>query len=341
MQFSKPNIKLSKKDYDRIKGVISSGWVSIGEYVQKLEFKFREKFNVRHAIACSSATQGLIIAMKAAGWRNKRIAVPSFTWPSTIYAIESNIGNKPVFCDVNRKTWLIEPKGDYDCIMSVDTFGSESCITSDKMESTDDIICDAAHSFGINNLGQRYLAEVVSLSFSKMVSASEGGVILTNNDNLADCAYELRRLSARMEEINAIIALKSFHDFDINQKMMTGHIAHYKRSLEFPFEEQTILFSTNNSNFPILVEPSIRESIVSALVENDIEYKIYYEPLVSGLKNTDDIYSRIISFPLYSGLDSKDIKKVCLIANEAALKSTPGVKYLRSDYLKEYIENEN
>lgn len=355
VQFSKPTICLEESDYQEIRKIISSGWVSIGENVEKLEAEFKHRYQVKHAIACSSCTQGLVVAMKAAGWRNKRIAVQPFTWPSTIYAIESNIGNVPIFCDIDPETWLIElgelPSDTYDAVLAVDTFGNQGDIKTNKP-----IIYDAAHGFGLKDLGHRGIAEVVSFSFTKVVSAAEGGIILTNDNCLAETAQELRRLSCRMPEINAVIALRSLENYEKNQDAKMRIIDGYLKHFEFQYHTQRIPTCTNHSVFSILLDSTDeRDAIAHALKKAGVEFKTYYEPMVLGLKNVDSIYSRILSLPVYPQIATVQ-DKICAIINAAAKKAnsakkvkhynslfpTPGKRYLRqSGYLDGYLRKQS
>jgi len=336
-----PSLELTDELKIDIEHILDSGWVSIGKNVELLENYFKNKYNVKYAIATNNCTQGLIIALKAAGWRNKKILVPSFTWPSTIYAIESNIGNEVVFGDIDPKTWHLDINSinekNYDVILAMDTFGSEFNTNTKKP-----LIIDAAHGFDNPNLGHRALAEVVSFSFTKIVTATEGGMILTNDRELYEVAKELRRLSARMNEINACIALKSIYDYERkNKKRRLEIIENYKKHLNIDYKLQ-VTNETNHSVFSILLPSTfIRDKIVKALIDNEIEYKTYYEPLVEGLHNTDWLYGHIISLPLYAKLKDSEIKYICSIVNKAGKEFTPGVNYLKhSGYLKHYLERE-
>lgn len=329
--FGSPNLIIDDNTFDEIKKIINSGWVSIGNHTETLENIFKERFKVKHAIACSNATTGLIIAVKAAGWKNKRIAVPSFTWPSTLYSIESNSGNTPVFCDIDEETWLMNPpEEDYDAILAVDTFGNQCDLSVD---SNIPIIYDAAHGFGLKGLGQRGLAEVVSFSFTKLVTAMEGGMILSNDDQFAKTATELRRLSGRMLEINALLAKKSIEYYDNTYKSEKyNKIEKYLKGFEFPFKTQKIPTDTNYSVFSILLEDqNTRNSMMKELEKNDIETKIYYDPIVSGLKNTDYVYSRIISLPINKDIDEITQNSIIEIMNKVSEScDTPGKKYMKS-----------
>jgi len=344
ISFSKPTIELNKEDYVAIGEVIESGWVSIGKHVEALEQYFIKRFKVKYAIACSCATQGLTIAMKAAGWRKKRVAVPSFTWPSTVYAIESSGGNIPVFCDINSKTWLMDisylSPDSYDAVVAVDIFGNQARINTDR-----EIIYDAAHGFGMDMLGKRGIAEVVSFSFTKVVSAMEGGMILTNHNDIADVAKELRRLSGRMEEINAIVCLRSLKNYNRNQNAKLDIIEEYRKRLNFGYTIQEVPIDTNHSVFSIMLpNQQMRDTIADAFRKEGIEVKIYYEPLVGGLPNTDSVFARIISLPIYPAV-KEHIKEICYIVNNAVVDSVDkyvqGKRYLfKSGYLTEILQRD-
>lgn len=340
IQYNKPNISLEESDIESIKSVLQSGWISIGKNVELVESYFRKTYGVKHAIGCSNATQGLTIAFKSAGWRGKRVAVPSFTWPSTVYAIESNIGNSAVFCDINRETFNINldsiPKDSYDVVVGVDVFGNECNVSTDKP-----IIYDAAHGFKLDNLGHRGLAEVVSFSFTKVVTAMEGGMILTNDDALAEIAYELRRLSSRMLEINAIVLTRSIANYEENQRKKMKCIDTYVQHLKMDYTRQLIPSCSNYSVFPIILkETAVRDSIIKAFEKEEIGYKEYYQPLVEGLFNTDWVFSHILCLPAYPSLMTEEILRICDVANKASTHIHVGHNYLRnSKYLDQYIRN--
>ena len=336
IRYGSPNIFLNEDDILEIQDILKSGWVSIGKHVRELEIVFEKRFGVKYAIACSSATSGLIIAIKSAGWENKRIAVPSFTWPSTVYAIESTKNNTPVFCDIDKDTWIMDMSTvkNYDAVVCVDTFGNQANIDGNGVP----VIYDSAHGFDLPNLGHRGLAEVVSFSFTKLVTAMEGGMILTNDDAFADTAYELRRLSSRMGEINAFIAKKSIKYYDeVYDSLKKDMIQIYTDNLEFDFVKQKIETATNYSTFCICMEnSSIRNLSLCEMEKNNIETKVYYDPIVSGLSNTDYVYSRIIALPTHSNLTKEMQMEIIKILNEVSTSSnTPGKRYMKkSGFIK-------
>jgi dTDP-4-amino-4,6-dideoxygalactose transaminase len=321
--FGNPNINSDGLGRE-IKAILDSGWVSIGEYVEALENHFKERTGVKHAIATSSATTGLIIAIKAAGWKNMNIALPSFTWPSTLYAIQCN-GNHPIFTDIDSQTWLASGLVNAERAVIIDTFGNQ--FTPDSTMKKEDLIIDAAHGYGLPNLGKRGLAEVVSLSFTKVVTAMEGGIILTDNDELAETARELRRLSGRMGEINALIALQSIKNY--NPEATKSIINYYKKHITVPHRCQEVVNDTNNSVFSMLFSDSaVRDAIRIALAKAGVETKVYYDPLKKGFPNTEDIYSRILSLPIHRDVPEWQDRIIEIINTAGRGARTPGKEFL-------------
>jgi dTDP-4-amino-4,6-dideoxygalactose transaminase len=322
INYSSPNFELNTANKTKIIETLSSGWVSIGKNTLLLEEKVAQRYNVKHVIACANATTGLIIALKAAELINMKLLVPAFTWPSTIYAMLCN-GNKPIYTDIKKDNWTIN-SSDQRETLPVDTFGASAGI----FKAT---VYDAAHGWDIPNLGHRGLAEVISLSFTKVVTATEGGLILTNDDGIAETCKELRRLSGRIEEINAIIALNSIKYWDEEGKEYRQLLVNeYKEKFDFEFTTQKENY--NNSVFSILLPTqAMRNKILKELSLHQIETKVYYEPVITGLPNTDDIYGRSISLPLGKHIDLEAINKITEIANNA-VKGCPG-----KDYINKYL----
>ncbi|MDO8609179.1 MAG: DegT/DnrJ/EryC1/StrS family aminotransferase, partial [bacterium] len=246
-KFSSPNICLSSDDYKEINEIIKSGQVCLGKNVLLLENIFKTRFKVKYAISCASATAGLIISIKAAGIKNMKVALPSFTWPSTLYAIECN-RNTPVFCDINKETWLMKVDKKCDAVVPVDTFGAQY---ENNNASPNLSIYDAAHGFDLPLLGHRGLAEVVSLSFTKLVTAMQGGIILTNDDIFAEKSRELMRLSAKITEVDALVAINSIKNYDNLRKVIVGRIIE-RYNVGFKFEFNTQFGNINNSVYTIL-----------------------------------------------------------------------------------------
>ena len=88
---------------------LESGWVVQGPYVAEFEHRVAEYTDSRHAVATSSCTTALHIALAALGVKpGDEVIVPAFTWVSTANAAEY-LGARPVFCDVDLDTYNVLP----------------------------------------------------------------------------------------------------------------------------------------------------------------------------------------------------------------------------------------
>jgi len=193
---------------------------------------------------------------------------------------------------------------------------------------------DAAHGFGLPNLGHRGIAEVVSFSFTKLITGMEGGMILTDDDTLAIVARELRRLSGRMGEINALLVMECIKWYnEVGNAERTGYVGQYSDIFDFAHELQRVPEACNHSVFAVEFErTSIRNSVMMALYQAGYETKNYYEPLITGLTNTDEVYNHTLCLPTHRQID---IANVAQTINRAVHDSpTPGRLYMeRAGYL--------
>lgn len=313
VQFASPSIYLSIEDLISISSIARNGQFVSGIYTSMIEEWFVANTKAKYAIACANATSGLTIAFKACGFKNKKVAIPAFTWPSILYALECT-QSIPVFCDINKETWLMEkPIEDVDIISPVDVFGNEVNIYTKQPQ-----IIDAAHGFNIDHLGGRGLVEVVSFSFTKPITGGQGGMILTNDKDIYHEAKELVKLSAKMTEMSAYFIIKEIGNYYPHKTIMRNAVINkYRELIKKSYTEQKIETSSNVSTYSILLESTeVRDRIATEFKRNGIEVKIYYEPLIEGLPNTDWVYSRIISLPVYEDV-FKNITEICDIINEA------------------------
>ncbi|MGC8485748.1 MAG: DegT/DnrJ/EryC1/StrS family aminotransferase [Candidatus Baltobacteraceae bacterium] len=210
-----------------------------GPLLEQLEARLEEFFGVRHAIAVTNATIGLIMIAKAL-FRDGKILVPGFTFVGTAQAI-SFAGLDPVFCDVDALTHHVTPESldkaleaDVRAILGVNLWGGAvdfGAIERYAKSKGIPVFYDSAHgigsSIGDRRLGGFGLAEVFSFHATKVLGSTEGGCICTNDDDLAAllrnmrCGYGMGRIvevpvttNGRMSEAQAAIALMSLDDLD-------------------------------------------------------------------------------------------------------------------------------
>src|SRR5579862_1061631 len=99
---------LGDAELEAVRGALESGWVVQGPRVAEFESRFASFIGSPHAVATSSCTSALHVAMAAIGLKpGDEVIVPAFTWVSTANAVEY-LGATPVFCDVDLETFNID-----------------------------------------------------------------------------------------------------------------------------------------------------------------------------------------------------------------------------------------
>jgi perosamine synthetase len=171
-----------------------------GPQVQKLEREWAEYFGVRHAVSVNSATSGLYAAVGAVGvGPGDEVIVSPYTMSASATAALV-YGGIPVFADIDPEIFCITPESIKNCITSytkaiivVDIFGHPADM-DEIMEIAYDhnlmVIEDAAQAPGALYHG-RYAGTlahmgVFSLNYHKTIHSGEGGMIVTDDDRLAD-----------------------------------------------------------------------------------------------------------------------------------------------------------
>ncbi|GKU26926.1 glutamine--scyllo-inositol aminotransferase [Clostridium folliculivorans] len=187
--------------------VLASTNYIMGENVNKFEKEFSDYLGVKNAISVGNGTDALVIAMKALGIKEgDEVITTPFTFFSTAESI-SAIGAIPVFVDVNLDTFNIDVKKIEDkitkntkAIMPVHIFGQPADM-DEVLEIAKRynlyVIEDACQAIGAKYKGEKVgvLGDVACFSFfptKNLGCAGDGGMIVTNNDNIATLAKALR-----------------------------------------------------------------------------------------------------------------------------------------------------
>ena len=198
LHVGRPAIGDTERVLDRIRESLERRWLTNdGPHVKEFEQRICESTGANHAIAVTSATVGLQLAIRALGMKGA-VMLPSFTFVATAQALDWQ-GIKPVFCDVDPETHCIDTQfveqhitDDVSGIIGVHMWG-KTCDVEGLTEIADrrdiPLLFDAAHAFGSKRMGVPVGvngdAEVFSFHATKFVNAFEGGAITTNNDELA------------------------------------------------------------------------------------------------------------------------------------------------------------
>ncbi len=342
--------------------VWESGQLTAGPHTRHFEQEVCQVTGATHAIAVSSCTSGLMLLLRAKEITGE-VIIPSFTWASTGHALIWN-QLKPVFADCDPETFTLDPvsvskkiKADTKGIFAANIFGLSPDFDKLRKISQDagiPLYCDSAQAIGAKYHGQPAGsicdAEVFSLSPTKVVTAIEGGMITTNDDDLAGKLYQMRDygktkdgmdvelfgLSARLGEINSIVGaanLKKREELILSRKK-TANL--YKQMLKgvtgVSFQKIPKGYESSYNYFVILVDAP--ETLKNQLAKKGIQSKRYFHPplhkqisysalnlQLDDLPNTENVSSRSLALPFYSFMADDDVKYV---ADSVALELCKG-----------------
>tara|TARA_R110002012_G_scaffold15562_5_gene61699 strand:+ start:3337 stop:4479 length:1143 start_codon:yes stop_codon:yes gene_type:complete len=370
---AKPYFSKKMKDgiLKDISGILDSGMLTQGAYVAEFESRFKKEIGTDHAIATSSCTSALEIAIKALKLKNTNILVTTNTWMSCANVILLT-GNTPIFVDIDASTLnmcttdLISKLDSASAILWVHMAG---LISPDflKVKKICDskgirIIEDCAHAHGatINNMKAGSLGDVGCFSFypTKIMATGEGGMITTNNSEIAEQADIYRNHGTtrnpqkvpgldygvtchmpsqnyRMTEIAGILGLyqlEQLSNFVESRRRVSDLYRKYLKNIPgvnlLPKHKGHSYW-----NFFIILDKNInREEFAKILLhENGIQTANAYSPAiheqemfkqyVTTLPIADDILSRHISLPMYVTLQEKDIHHITNCIKDACIRS--------------------
>ena len=201
-----------QEEWEALKEPLMSGWLTSGPKVREFEQLFAERHGVKHALAVTSATTALHLALVALGIKEgDEVIVPAFTWVSTANVV-LYCGAKVVFVDVNPFTFNINPEdlskritSKTKAIIPVHLFGL--CADMDKIKEIagnipliEDGACAAGASYKGTPAGGLGTIGCFSFHPRKSVTTGEGGMITTNDDELAEIMGMLRNHGASISE---------------------------------------------------------------------------------------------------------------------------------------------
>ncbi len=196
---------LSEADIAAVTTVLRSGWLTLGPVTAEFEAACAAWLGTPHAVALSSCTAALFLALRAAGvGPGDEVVVPALTFPATVHVIR-HVGAEPILADIELESFGLDP-GEVEAllgprtraIMPVD-YAGHPCRLSALLEicRRRGIVCieDAAHAFGAAQDGKRIgtVSDITAFSFyaTKCITTGEGGLLACRD---ADFAQRVRLL---------------------------------------------------------------------------------------------------------------------------------------------------
>lgn len=351
---------IDEKEIEEVVKVLKSGMIAQGPRVAEFEEKFAEYIGVDYAVAASSGTTALHLAMLAAGiGKDDEVITTPFSFAATGNCV-LYVGACPVFVDIDPQTYNLDPNKIEDAItdktraiLPVHLYGQPAKMDEINRVARDNdlvVIEDAAQAHGALYKRKKAgsLGSMGCFSFypTKNMTTSEGGIITTDNQEMADNARILRAhgekeryshvvlgYNFRMTDIAAaigLVQLEKLGDFNErrleNAEYLTEHLKEIP-GLEAPFvlEEVRHVFH----QYTIRVGEGKRDDFMKFLTESGIGTGIHYPIPIYQQKLYKDLNfsancpeaekaaKEVLSIPVHPGLSVEDVEKIVSVLSEA------------------------
>jgi len=360
---------IDQEEIEAVVSVIKSKWLTMGEVVQKFEAEFAKRVNAKYAFAVSSGTAALHIANLVLGiGRGDEVICPALTFVASANATRYT-GASVVFADsISEKDLTIDPKdieakiNDKTKAITVVHYAGFPCLMDDIIKIATKynlkIIEDCAHAplawWQFKDGTRKFvgsIGDVGCFSFfsNKNMTTGEGGIITTNNDELA---YKIKLLRShgmttltydrykghasgydvlmlgynyRIDEIRAAIGIVQLKKLEKNNQRRRDVYSWYIESLKnndniiVPFTERNLEQATPHI-MPVIIKNNYWE-IKKKLNDNGIQ--------------TSKHYDLIPTFSLYRNCEFES--KIKNIGNILTLPAYPAMSKEDVEYIKKYL----
>jgi len=350
--------------------VVKSGWLISGPSVRRFEQEFAKKIKTKYAVAVNSGSSALLVVQQALGiGPGDKVIVPNMTFVSTASS-SLYLGATPVFADINLKTYCIDVN-DIEkritkrtkAIIPVHYAGQAAdmdAIIRIAKKYKLKIIEDAAEAHLAKYKGRMVGgfgdASIFSFTPSKPMTTGEGGIIVTNNKQLAEKCRMIRNFcdrakfsyaelgfNFRMPEIMGAIGLVQLAKLQKAVAMRRKIALRYTRALAkidgiiTPFVEDWQ--SMNFQLYTIRLDPRrlniARDEFIKKLSAGGIQSRLYYPCLHSqelfgknsknkisdrGYPNSIIFSKTALSLPIYPSLTMKEQDNIIDSIRKIAVK---------------------
>ncbi len=312
-------------DLHMVESVLKSGWVAQGPVVRKFERRIAEYLDVKYAVATSSGSTALDLAMLCIGvGRGDEVILPDFTFPATANAVV-HAGAAPVLVDIEESSFNIDPSQvrraisrRTKAIVVVHAFGHPAKMAPLMQLARRHhvkIVEDAAGALGSTFHGRKVgtFGEVACFSFHprKIITTGEGGMLVTNSGEVAELATSLRNhgtvkrgskimfirpgFNYRMTDIQAALGLAQLTR--IRQRITDtrklaqrySRLLRKAKSIKCPFPERKATHTYQAHC--VMLNRGERDRVIKSLEDKGIETSLGYYAL--HLQNTFRYYRKL------------------------------------------------
>ncbi len=349
---------IDESDIQAVLEVLKSGRLALGPKAKEFEEMMAEYIGVKYAVAVSSGTAALHILVRALGiGPQDEVLVPSFTFASSVNVILYERAT-PVFVDIEPETYNLDPEDlerkitkNTKAIMVVDVFGhpaewDEILKIADRYNLK--IIDDSCESLGAEYKGKKVgqFGDAACFAFypNKQITTGEGGIIVTNNEEIAKMARSLRNqgrgemgawlhherlgYNYRMDEMSAALGvsqLKRIETFIGKRDKVAKLYTEKLKSLGF-VRPPVVKPYARMSWFIYVVtlrDGLNRDEVIKRMEEEGIPTRGYFSPIhlqpyikemfgcrEGMLSVTENIARRTLALPFHNNLKEEEIDEV-------------------------------
>jgi dTDP-4-amino-4,6-dideoxygalactose transaminase len=342
---------------DRIQDLLKSGdFLSLGMYVNEIDREFAKYVGSKHAIAVTNGTTALEAIFRAIDVRGHKAIIPTNTFAATAYAVIHS-GGKPVFTDIendmNFSVTDIKRRltPEVKVVVPVHVGGLISPRIRELIELAENeniyVVEDAAHAHGsmLNDrkAGTFGVANAFSFFSTKVMTTGEGGMITTDNDEIAEKVKLLRDQAKvkgnlvgdighnwRMTEFQAIVGLAQLRLLEEIIEKRNRIASFYNELLEDISALQPLKIPENvRHNYykyivflrkgwdPERLRKHLGEKYNVSLAGYVYEVPLHRQPPfkqyindVSDYPVADDLCTRHIALPIYPQMTEEEIRYV-------------------------------
>ena len=349
---------ITDEEIELVRKVLLSGRLAAGPVVKEFEEEFAKFIGVKHALAVANGTIALELILKALGiGPGDEVIVPDFTFIATASTVLM-VGAKPVFADIELDTYTIDINDMQNkitnrtkAVVAVHLYGHPANVKALK-EICDDkgiyLIEDSAQAHGAKAFGKYVgsfgIASAFSFYATKNLTTGEGGMITTDDDNLANIIKLLRNHGQerryyhvmlggnyRMSEIHAAIGLAQLRKLEfMNRRREELAKAYIKRLSNVSWLKLPKVMPWAKHVWHLFViwvkdgAPMDRDRLSVYLKEKGIETVVHYprplheQPVFKKLglskrvkcPNAEEASKHVLSLPLHPSLTIEEVDYV-------------------------------
>ena len=357
INIAKPSLGAEEKE--AVCRVIDSGMIASGSVVDDFNRQFSDYIGVKHGIATSNGTTALEVALRALGiGPGDKVLTTPFSFIASTNAI-LYAGATPVFADIDPKTFnisadKIEEKlkkhRDIKALLIVHLYG-QTCdmdtimplVKEHNLLLVED--CAQAHSATYNGKKAGTFGDIAAFSFypTKNMTTGEGGMITTNNDDLAErCSllishgmkvryyHDMIGYNYRMTNIAAAIGLCQLKKLDGFNKSRNQNADYFNGNIKnqyvrLPYRQEAAYH--NYHQYTIMIGDGRRDDFIKYLGANNVGSCVYYPLSIPEQKCyeamdiekafpvTDKVKKEVVSIPVHPLLTQAEVSTIAEVIN--------------------------